>query len=263
MAERKINRECAFCDSTAKKTGEHVWSKWISRLLPGKKRLRRLDSNRDVIKRSISNTIDWKVPVVCHPCNTRWMSDIIENKHAKPAMSDLILDKPGPIDQMRANSIALFSFKTAVILDQLVIEHTPFFERSVRHEFKKSLTIPPDVGMWLTRFAPRGRGEANTFYNEGTAPEGGGIKMYVCTFSAEHLVLQIVAFKQFGLKSVATKDEFTAVPFWPMIEAGFTWPPSSCLRTASEFDAFSDRWLNIIMAHRPPNYPSPPQLNSP
>jgi hypothetical protein len=180
------------------------------------------------------------------------MSDFIENKNAKPAMSDLIIDKPGIlIDQVRANSIALFAFKTAVILDQLVTGRAPFFERSVRHEFRKSLTIPSNVGMWLTRFALRGRGESNTLYHEGTAPEGGRIEMYVCTFSAEHLVLQVVAFRQFGLLSAATKDEFTAIPFWPAIEAGFVWPPSSSLRTVSEFDTFSDRWLNLAVTHNP------------
>ena len=179
------------------------------------------------------------------------MSDLIENKHAKPAMSDLIIDKPGvPIDQDRANSMAIFAFKTAVVLDQLVTGRAPFFERSARHEFRKSLKIPSNVNMWLTRFASHGRGEVNTLYHEGTTPEGARIETYVCTFSAEHLVLQVVAINRFGLRSAEPENKFIAVPFWPAIEPGFKWPPPTCLKTVGEFDGFSDRWLNVVVTRR-------------
>lgn len=246
-------RECAFCDAKAKDTGEHVWSKWISKILPGKKRLRQLDAERKVIRQKLSNTIDWKAPVVCHPCNTRWMSDIIENKHAKPAMSDLILDKPGTlITQERANSIALFAFKTAVILDQLVTNREPFFERSVRHEFRKSLSVPRNVHMWLARSALTKRGEAGTLYHEGTTPEGGYIQTYACTFSAACLVLQVAAFRVHGIHSVIPKNHFVVTRFWPYLAEELVWPPVFSLRTIGEFDAFADRWLTVVATQGAP-----------
>jgi hypothetical protein len=251
-----VKRECAFCDSTASKTGEHVWSKWISRLLPGKKKLRQLDTERKPIRQRISNTIDWKAPVVCHNCNTRWMSHIVENKHAKPAMTDLILDKSSvPITRERAHSIALFAFKTAVVLDQLVTSREPFFERAARHNFRESLTIPHDVGMWLTRMPTGTGGEASSLYHEGSTPEGGRIEVYACTFSVAHLVLQVAAFRVHKIRSIEPYNYFPAVPFWPEVASGVVWPVPTFLVTIKDFNAFTDRWLDVNVTQGSPSLP--------
>jgi hypothetical protein len=189
--------------------------------------------------------LDWKAKVVCGPCNNEWMSEL-ENVHAKPSMTDLILGKPGvPIDETRANSIALFAFKTAVVFDHLVSDRAPFFERSARHEFCNSLTIPPNVHMWLTRFVPSGSGLAQTVYHSGTVPPNKNLSMYVCTYSIEHLVLQVVGYKADGLDGAETKHDFQAIPFWPKIPGAFVWPPAEALHTVSDFDSFSARWQTV------------------
>ena len=81
-------------------------------------RFYRRDPTGKVMKRWAAPGIDIKANVVCRKCNETWMSNI-ENKHAKPAMTDLILGKPVEINQERANSIALFAFKTAILADQM------------------------------------------------------------------------------------------------------------------------------------------------
>jgi hypothetical protein len=170
----------------------------------------------------------------------------IEQNHAKPSMADLIVGKSDIlVDQSRAHSIALFGFKTAIIFDSLARTREPFFDRSVRHGFRISLTIPSNIRMWLTKFALPGRGEVSTTYLEGRPSDEERIEMYVCTYAVEYLVIQIIAFKQQGLLGVSTKDNFTAVPFWPVVDT-FTWPPDEILRTVDDFAAFSDRWNNIM-----------------
>jgi hypothetical protein len=57
------------------------------------------------------------------------MSDI-ENNHAKPAMSELIVGNSDvPIETLRARSIALFCFKTAAVIDLISPLDAPFFRK--------------------------------------------------------------------------------------------------------------------------------------
>lgn len=218
----------------------------MNRLLPGKKQLTMRGPNREIVTTRVAATIDWKAKVVCEPCNNGWMS-VIENDHAKPAMADLMLGKTDIlIDPQRAYSLALFTFKTAVVLDRLTKNPEPFFDRSIRHNFRESLEIPPHVRMWLHAFAPAGRGEANTLYNEGDLPAPKSLQMYVCTFLVEHLVLQLVACKVSGFTSLARTDKFLAVPFWPQLPSTIVmWPPDGAITTVEEFDLFSDGWKQV------------------
>jgi hypothetical protein len=239
-------RECAFCPETANRSREHLWSNWISQLLPGQKRLTFGSENPNITTKWVSPELNWKAKVVCGRCNNQWMSDI-ENAHAKPAMTDLILGRSGiPIDQSRASSIAIFAFKTAVIFDHISRNRRPFFERSARHEFRNSLTIPSNVSMWLTKFVPSGSGGANTLYHEGGITPDKSLEVYVCNYAVEHLVIQIVAYKERGLRTVSVKDNFLAVPFWPKVPEAFIWPPASVLKTASDFHSFCGRWQDVV-----------------
>jgi hypothetical protein len=239
-------KECAFCPETANRSGEHLWSAWIGDLIPGPKKFSIKDEKGEVTSAWTSERLDWKANVVCEKCNNTWMSDI-ENNHAKPAMTDLIVGKVDvPISQSRARSIALSAFKTAVVFDHLRRDREPFFDRSARHEFRTSLTIPPNVGMWMTGFLPKAKGEAHSCYHEGSISESERIEMYVCTFNVGHLCIQVVGYKQHGIAGFNTKDSYIATRFWPSIADGFVWPDTTnVLRTVADFDTFSTRWLQV------------------
>jgi hypothetical protein len=189
-----------------------------------------------------SQAIDLTAKVVCKPCNEGWMSEL-ELHHAKPALSDLIVgNKPLTLSQSRANSIALFAFKSAVIIDHMR-RGKPFFRRSLRRKFARTLTIPDNVQMWLAGFLPMGSGRFNTFYNDASTTTGGRLKLYVCTYSAGHFVFQVVAVRSIGIPSFEPRPGFEhlAVPFWPSIPEGFS-SPADVLRTKTDFDKFSERW---------------------
>jgi hypothetical protein len=241
-------RECAFCLARAN-SREHLWSDWLNEILPGRKRFTMRDGNKEIIEDWVKPKLDWRAKVVCEECNHGWMSDL-ENVHAKPTMTDLILGKLDvPVDQTRANSIALFAFKTAVVFDHLGRGGAPFFERSARHEFRNSLTIPYNVDMWMTGFAPSGSGFAQTVYHDGQVSPDKTLGMYVCTYSIEHLVIQVVGYKEQGLHQVTSKNHFQAIPFWPEIQDAFVWPAAEALHTVSDFDLFSARWQNVDVTY--------------
>lgn len=173
----------------------------------------------------------------------------IENNHARPSLADLITGKVEiPISQPRRNSIALFAFKTAVVFDHLVRNRQPFFERSARHEFRNSLTIPSNVSIWLAGFGPAGKGNAHTCYHTGILPNTNEITMYVCTYAVGHVVLQIVGCNAPVVRQIATKTtqfDGLSVPLWPELPAGFVWPAGEVLQTVDDFDSFSMRWRDL------------------
>src|ERR1017187_10244882 len=110
-------KECAFCEHTGKLSAEHIASDWMKDLFPGRRTAWFFNRETGVRKNFDSDSMDWTAKVVCESCNNGWMSDI-ESHHAKPALTPLITGEMDiPINLERAQSMALFAFKTAVILD--------------------------------------------------------------------------------------------------------------------------------------------------
>jgi hypothetical protein len=109
--------ECAFCDYKGKLSAEHIASQWMQELFPGRRTAWLKNDKMKERKQFETDTMDWKAKVVCENCNNTWMSDI-ETEHAQPALTPLITGEMDiPIDLSRAHSMALFAFKTTVVLD--------------------------------------------------------------------------------------------------------------------------------------------------
>src|ERR1039458_9469419 len=117
--------ECAFCDHKGKLSNEHIVSEWMRELFPGK-----LDITFQNKKWRTTNSVDYKAKTVCENCNNTWMSRL-ETEHAKPVLTPLVTGKAGvPIKLEEARSIALFAYKTAIVMDYAQCRNgSPFFER--------------------------------------------------------------------------------------------------------------------------------------
>lgn len=219
----------------------------MGRLFKGKRfRFMRWDERGGLEKQWFERTIGMTAKVVCKVCNEGWMSSL-ETKHAKPAMAELIVgDERQVLSQSRANAIALFAFKTAVVVDHVRAE-TPFFSRDVRHEFARSRTIPSNVQMWLAGFLPMASGRVQTQYSDTSILGKGRIRLYVCTYAVGHLVFQVVAAKSRGIPSFQPRVTFEdlAIPFCPVIPENAPWPPINVLHNRDDFEKFAERWRTI------------------
>jgi hypothetical protein len=240
-------KECAFCSHTGKLSAEHIVSAWMKPLFPGPVKAR-YGSGDEFIR----DSMDWKAKVVCETCNNTWMSKI-ESEHAKPVLTPLLTGETDvPIGLAEAHSMALFAFKTAVVLDHAGRDREPFFSRRVRYAFRERQAIPSFVQMWFTAFAGhRGNGRVLSMYHEGTDADGYRLQMYCCTCAFGHLVLQVLAVKQIGSLAFRSLTPFRpelAIPFWPRLPRGPLWPPPLALRTQDDFTAFAGRWQNIEVA---------------
>jgi hypothetical protein len=222
----------------------------MGKLLPPSKKFRfvQRDENGNIINQWNSPEIDLKAKVVCKSCNEGWMSNL-EDKHAKPAMADLILGKTKGVtfSLSRCRAMARFAFKTAIILDQMG-RGDHFFTRPVRHHFAKSLSIPSNVSMWFAGYFFAGSGYSNVLYYDGEPMPGHKIKLYVATYSIWHLIIQVaVAEYKVGMRSFSPKPgfEYLAVPFWPGMYGGIQWPPQDVIRTPEQLNSFANRWKEI------------------
>jgi hypothetical protein len=243
-------KECAFCPNTAGLSLEHVVSDWMNELFVGPVKARMADS-AGFLREWSSAQLDWTVKVVCEPCNNGWMSDI-EGKHAKPVMTPLIKGETlVPVGSSEAHSLALFAFKTAVILDHANRrDKAPFFSSRMRYGFRRHLAIPGTVQMWLCGYdGHRNSMRVQVVYHEGELGPAYPIQMYVLTFGIGCLVFQVLSAKHFGSIGLAPPPGFErlAVPFWPEVIPGFVWPnPLQNISKVSEFDRFSFRWGEVI-----------------
>lgn len=244
-------KECAFCDHTGKLSAEHIVSAWMESLFPGELRLRRTNQEGEQTERKVDK-IDWKARVVCETCNNTWMSHI-EHSHAKPVMTPLITGEIGiPIGSNEARSLALFAFKTAVVLDHSKNRENHFFSREERHAFGEKQIIPSTVQMWLAGFANHRRGgRFKSFYHHGQFPSSNRFQMYVCTCAIGNLAFQVVAAKStIGLTFEPLQGfESLAVPLWPEPFRGYIWPGTeigaTVLTSNEQFDSFALRWHEV------------------
>jgi hypothetical protein len=111
------------------------------------------------------------------------MSDI-EGNHAKPALTSLIKCETGiPITIEKARSIALFAFKTAVVMDHAHHRNEPWFSRRLRHSFGKDQLISDAVEMWIGGIAKHKKTiNLESSYFSGELTLGYHVHSYVCTF---------------------------------------------------------------------------------
>jgi hypothetical protein len=244
--------ECAFCPHFAKLTAEHITSKWMGQIFPTRKKFKATD-HLGAIREWASKGLDLKARVVCATCNNGWMSDI-ENKHAKPVMAPLMRGEvSATFGQNEARSLAIFAFKTAVVLDhdQAIMQHQePFFSRRQRYAFRERLIIPETVRMWLTPYVPsktRRRLDIRVTHSTHDLLPSYPMQIYSCSCGIGALAFQVIAYKQmFSVDFRPRSPDFDhlAIPFWPLLLPGYTWPGYRCLQSAEQFHAFARRWID-------------------
>jgi len=142
--------KCAFCPKTAD-SGEHLWDAWICKLPPfqGKSYFREQILPNPMLREWRAVRLDRKKKTVCEKCNNEWMSDIV-NDHAKPCIESMILsDARVELSPKCIASIAIFAFLKAVIGDHLAQDRQRFFSMAVRSMFRRTLSLPHNMQVWL------------------------------------------------------------------------------------------------------------------
>jgi hypothetical protein len=225
-------------------SAEHVFSDWMDKLFPGEKTFTMTNSSGKVAHWPSAN-LNWEAKVVCKTCNNGWMSRL-ESIHAQPVMTPLIQAKTSVlVNESASRSLAIFAFKTAVVIDATQRDKPPFFSRRIRYAFRESLAIPPAINMWMNYYSgPRGALLARASYHNGEIAPGYRLQLYVATCCIGRFVFQVVAHKQVGSRVFAPLPGSDGLEMWPPRPA-VVWPGSLGLRDFKAFQAFADRWESI------------------
>lgn len=98
--------------------------------------------------------INVRLPVVCKPCNTQWMSQI--EKQVKPLLTQLIVkpDEPKVFSDEEWAALIIWTTIKAIILDHGDVATTgaaPFFTQAQRTRLRDEWLPPNRVEMWLGR----------------------------------------------------------------------------------------------------------------
>lgn len=209
-------------------------------------RFQRVELDGTVLSHWKSPELNLKANVVCKTCNETWMSDI-ESKYAAPAMTKLILgQRVGAIGSRRTRGIALFAFKTAVVVNHMLPEDSEFFGIAERYAFRNSLLIPPKVFMWFFGCAPEVSGKFREHNVKFTDNHGSAFTLNICTFSIGQFGFQVVstdAVTTSDIESVPTAPGLTTY-FYPVLRERVSWPRNIVLGSTG-FDDFHGRWNKV------------------
>ncbi len=154
---------CAFCGPTgAPESGEDLFPLWLSRLYQRDFRFTnfRIHSETRLGRKwqgPASQRINLKVPAVCRPCNTEWMSQI-ENL-TKPVLTPLI-KQPAvarTLTNEQVTALILWMTVKAIVVDHhdvLTNNGKPFFSPQQKRRFRDDWIPPNRCTMWLARLTP-------------------------------------------------------------------------------------------------------------
>jgi hypothetical protein len=240
-------RICAFCPHSAKMSAEDVLPKWMHPLFAGNGVMRFQTAQQQWTVPTAH--IDWRAKVVCKNCNNTWMSRI-EDEHGKPVLTPLIEgDKVVSIGQTAARSIAIWAFKTAVVMDHAhKLLGQPYFSYEERAAFRKTLIIPNDSAVWVGNFSGhRYKIKSETGQNSGHIAPDQALTMFVFTCAIGCLVIQFGHARTSRPVIFEPKPgfEYIMAPIWPDLYPNLTWPWPDKLTENSQFARLHNRWKTI------------------
>lgn len=133
--------------------------------------------------------------------------------------------------------MAIFALKTAIVVD-CAGKGIPFFSPADRRAFATGLLIPRGVQVWISTFrSPRVHGSYTGHYGKIKTGRYRNFDVYVFTYVAGFLIVQLVAFKwgsnllkrprfipRFWQRSVWYS---ASVPVWPPDGRPVSWPLNS------------------------------------
>jgi hypothetical protein len=247
--------KCAFCPKPAD-SGEHLWDAWICKLPPfqGKSHFKEQILPNPQVREWPAARMDRKKKTVCEKCNNEWMSDIV-NDHAKPCIERMILsDARVELTPKCVMSIAIFVFLKAVIGDHLQPHRQRFFSMAVRSKFRRTLSLPPNMQVWLGCIGALDPHNAifRMKYGYSHPNVKTGMELYTFTWGVGRLAIQLasVKFKNPRLRNKRIVpilpprqpffDQF-AISIWPSDGNVVMWPPQHHLSNAV-LDNFGNRF---------------------
>ncbi|HEX4999194.1 MAG TPA: hypothetical protein VFY29_13285 [Terriglobia bacterium] len=254
--------DCFFCGPTKTPlTEEHVWPKWVSRLLVGKYRpghfinVRSTGSNTTGLWRS--RNIEFTTRTVCRTCNNEWLSSF-ENRQVKPIATPLIAGNSKvllrPDDQWK---LSAWAYKMAMLAEVAIPPNERpelYFTPAERKQFRETTIAHERIRVFLSNYK-FGQHPAHAHLPVHTFTEREGKRrsfdLKISTMTVGALGIQVVAVRSASSRELtyASEIEFellgkakgAIVEVWPPSSAAVRWPPRETM-TQQDIEDWTTMW---------------------
>ena len=252
-------RSCFFCGPTNRRlTEEHVWPKWVSGLLCGRRNS--FDHHFEHLKTTDdTKTVKWKsryldvtTKTVCEDCNCQWLSDF-ENR-IKSLASPLMVGERVVALALTPESQALlaaWAYKMAMLLGVSHLDtSTEFFTPADRLRFRQTTSAHWFVHVFLSRYDFGPRPAHATILRQTFAQRP--LYSELASITAGHLAMQVMSVRSTASNELVPAGESTVetsglaretvLSIWPPVPGYLEWPPA---RTMSHQDVeeWNSMWI--------------------
>ena len=175
---------------------------------------------------------EFVVKTVCESCNTGWMHKL-EDANI-PILSHLIRGNSKFIDKLQQWSIAVWSIKTAMVLDSATAHAISlFYTQDERDKLRESSFIPERTSVWLGQFHGASDVGASTTEIKTGLPNTTLFPTRISTFLLGSLVVQVstthlapeYSDRTIHIGCAEGPWEYLIAPCWPTRGVSIYWPP--------------------------------------
>lgn len=235
----KQRKPCIFCGEVRKRSNEHIWPEWISKLFPGDGDFHYVRFNKDG-----SEDVQWKAPKfnhtirsVCKTCNEGWMATL--ERLIKPLIEPAIRGSRVFYEPVHQEAIAVWAAKMAMVFDYAHEEPRHAFTQGERKTLAKTGRPPFGFVVWLAAY----KGDSIVWYrshdlslrrpDEPESPGTPHVNGHSSTFVVGRLVFRVwkIPDLQGGLEIGWNVQSFIQM-IWPqgdLVRFVVRWPPDLAL----------------------------------
>jgi hypothetical protein len=190
-----------------------------------------------------------KMKCVCAPCNNGWMSDL--ETESTRVLGALLQDIATPLDAHQQTTLALWSTKTAMVIEAVKSTDNRYFAHPERCGVRSDRAIPSHTTIWLGRYTGSSIGAYGTDFGfhipEGPVSSVGS----GTTILVGHVALQVLSLRmptqfseaRISISSRVGQWEKLLVQVWP-VQARTHWPPELSFTNSGSLSiaTLMDRW---------------------
>lgn len=246
-------RRCLFCSSGANSL-EDAWPRWITNQFKVPQAVEFQAERRGVqLKPWRVHQPELAVRCVCRPCNNGWMSQL-EVQAQRFLQPMLIGDRCG-LDIVGQTTIALWSVKTAMVLEALDHPRQRAYTQLEREQLRTLSAIPWRTSVWLAASVDPSyfMSTKNRHLDAENANEISGVSI---TMAFAHIVLQVFTIRVPPNVGPTTRittnvrrgpwDQVT-VQVWPTRRRQASWPPAMGLNGESGLNSLAERFSTATL----------------
>jgi hypothetical protein len=171
----------------------------------------------------------------------------------RPVIGALIHDLSFALDDSQQTNLAVWTMKTAMLLDAINRERPPFYDATERIQLRTQSAMPPGTVVWIARFSGSGFhvGGTDVWLDQGEVKKAA--QGCVTTIIIGHLAIQSVTIHRLQAEHLGQPIESinikqgewnrSTTQIWP-VSGPVTWPPtlSFTRRGPRSIGALIDRW---------------------